>query len=163
MSKDNKEKELNKDILNEEKKLLEELEILKKLLEEKDESHKRALADYINLKRRTDEDKIAVIKFANEVLIEKFIGIFNDLEEANKHINDNGLAKVIDKFLKILKDEGVEIIDPLGKEFNSDDMEAIESIKGKKNYVEKVYRKGFKLNGKTIITAMIAVGNGETE
>lgn len=120
----------------------------------------RALADYINLKKRTDEDRINLVKFANEVLLEKVIGIFNDLEEAKKHIDDKGLEKVIEKFKKTLDNEGIEQIDPEGKKFDPSTMEAIESTKGEKDKVIRVYRKGYKLQDKVIITAMVAVGDG---
>lgn len=157
---------LDEEILNEESKLLVELEELKKLLEEKDASHKRALADYINLKKRSEEEKFAVIKFANEVLLEKFISIFNDLEEAQKHMPTShpelvsGSQKVVEKFKKTLESEGIEIIDPINEFFDSNTMEAIESVEGEKDKIIKVYRKGYKLNDKVIVTAMVAVGKG---
>lgn len=161
------ESKLEEEIKHEQKEILKELEDLKSMLSDKEDSYKRALADYINLKRRSEEEKIAVVKFANEVLLEKFIGIFIDLEEAKKHMVQfghpellDGLSKVLDKFLKVLKDEGIELIDPKGELFAPLEMEAIESLPGEKDVVVKVYRKGFKLNGKVIITAMVAVGNG---
>lgn len=134
--------------------------IAKDHLKELENSYKRALADYSNLKRRYEEDKLNLVKFANEVLIGKLVQVLLDLEGAQKYIKDDGLNKIIEKFAKLLKEEGLEEINPKGKPFDASRHEAIESVDGENNKVVKVLRKGYKLHNKTILTALVAIGNG---
>ncbi len=120
----------------------------------------RALADYENLEKRLERERENASKLANEVLVEKLLPVLDDLDEAIKHIDDDGLNQVHKKLTKVLIKSGVEIIDPLNKDFNPNEHEAIESIAGKSNKVVKVYRKGYRLGNKVLRPAMVAVGNG---
>ena len=83
-----------------------------------EEQLKRALADYANLKKRTEEEKTSVVRFANTVLIVKFLDILDNLETAQKNLNDQGLELVIKKFQDALKSEKIEEIKALeGRSF----------------------------------------------
>lgn len=121
---------------------------------------KQALADYQNLKKRSAEEKEMIVKFSNEVLIEKLLDVFIGLGLANEHLKDAGLDGVYNKFLNILTSEGLEIIDPTGEAFNSHEHEGVESLPGESGKVIKVLQKGFKLNSKVLKPAVVAVGNG---
>lgn len=119
----------------------------------------RALADYQNLVKRTEEERYRLMDFANEILIQKLLPVIDDMEESVKHIKNEGLQKVLDKLLKILEDAGLQVISPKeGEDFNSDCHEALDTIKGKNGKIMKVHRKGYNLNSKVIRPALVAVG-----
>lgn len=106
----------------------------------------RALADYDNLKRRTEEEKINWIKFSSQTIILKSLTILDMLEKAQEHLKDSGLAIAILEFKKLLIDEGVEEINPeIDSEFDENTMEAIEITKGTRdNIVSEVIQTGWK-------------------
>lgn len=138
-----------------------ELEALQNKCEEFETKYIRALADYTNLQRRSEEEKERFVKFANEVLIRNVLEILDDLEQSQKHINDDGLNKVVDKFKKFLTDQGVEEIPSEGETFDPELHEAIETIDGEEGKVLKVHRKGYKFFSRPLRAALVAVGSGK--
>jgi len=162
MMTDKKETKPNK---SEDKKKVEPTEVENEELitkcEELENKYKRALADYVNLQRRSEEEKDRFIKFANEVLIKQILEILDDLEQSQKHIADTGLDKVVEKFKKFLVNQGVEEVESEGKDFDPTLHEAIESIEGEEGKVLKVHRKGYKFFSKPLRTAIVAVGSGK--
>ena len=134
---------------------------LEKEVEELKDSYLRSRADYENLLKRTQDDKERMIKMANEDLIGKVLGILNDLEEANSHLNDEGLAKIIEKFYILLANEGLEEINPVDAKFDPSLHEALESISGEANKIVRVIQKGYQLHNKVVKPALVAVGNGQ--
>lgn len=94
----------------------------------------RALADYDNLRKRFDRERINLEKLAGAKLAVKMLTIFDMLEEAQKHLKDSGIALTLEEFGKILREEGIERIkaEP-GDEFNTELYEAVEVVKGGKS------------------------------
>lgn len=122
--------------------------------------YKRALADYINLSKRNEEDKFKIISFANEILITKMLGVLDDLEESQKHSKSDGIDMVISKFKKILNDAGVSEVNPENGIFDPISHEALDLIDGEKDKIITVNRKGYLLFGKVIRPALVSVGKG---
>lgn len=119
---------------------------------------KRALADYRNLERRIEEERKLLTYLAASVVIAKILPILDDLENAQKHLGDQGLSIVINKFKDILVAEGVEEIAAEGATFDPSLHEATEVIGGEKdNVVVKVVRKGYKMNNKVLRPAQVVV------
>src|SRR3989344_6535552 len=86
----------------------------------------RALADYDNLRKRTDEEKTLWIKFSSQSIITKLLTILDMLEKAKEHLKDQGLAIATLEFKKILNEEGVTEIQPkVGESFDHELHEAI--------------------------------------
>ncbi len=48
----------------------------------------RAQADYANLKRRTAEERLAMLGLANEILLAKVVGLADDFDLAIEHVPD---------------------------------------------------------------------------
>ncbi len=135
-------------------------------IEELTNNWRRALADYQNLQKRTAEEREAVVKFANTILILKLLPTLDNLEKAIAHLGNNnvedGLKMVIKQFKDVLRQEGVEEIKALGLEFNPDTMEAIEIVGGEENNkVMEVVAPGFTLSGKIIRPAKVKVSKKE--
>ena len=92
---------------------------------------KRALADYRNLEKRFIKEKQGVIQFANAALIDKLLGILDDLEKAARHLKNEGLDLILEQFKRALESEGLTEIKAKGEKFNPEKMDAVEIVKGK--------------------------------
>ena len=99
----------------------------------------RALADYDNLKKRVEKEKEEYRKFANLILITKLLPVFDMLEDAQKHLNDSGLAITMKEFAEVLEEEGVQRINAKeGEQFDENLHEAVEVVKGSKKEDGKI-------------------------
>lgn len=126
--------------------------------EEWKEKYLRALADYQNLERRTAEQIVSFQKKANQNLLLKFLEVLDDLEKGAVFVKDQGLQLIKDKFVKILKSEGIEEIAVLGTSFDPQTAECIETVKGKKNnIIIEIIRKGYVLDGEILRPARVKV------
>jgi len=155
---------------------LEDIEALREALGEekkKAESHlqnwQRVQADFINYKRRSEQEKEEMKAFANSVLICNLLPVLDDLERALSSL-PKGLAKVpwvegirlIErKFHDILKAQGVTPIKAKGKPFDPNLHEAAMSITGMEGMVVKELKKGYMLHDRVIRPATVAVGSGK--
>lgn len=113
----------------------------------------RALADYDNLKKRTETEKSIWFKVAGGRVIGKFLPIRDMLEDAQKHLKDQGLGIVLGEFKKAFEEEGFEEVKvEVGvSDFDEKVMEAIESVEtneaAKNNKVAEVVLSGWKAKG----------------
>lgn len=93
----------------------------------------RALADYDNLRKRSETEKEIWLEFSSERIITKLLPILDMLESAQGHLKDSGLAIGLTEFRKILQEEGLEEIKPKpGDAFDHKVHEVVESIEGAK-------------------------------
>lgn len=123
-----------------------------------EDKYKRALADYQNLQRRTQEQKSEWIKAANRDLILKILPVLDTLMLAAKHVDDKGLQLSIDQFLKLLETEGVTRIKTIGEEFNPHTMECVTTQPGEEGKVLEELRAGFMLYDVILRSAQVIVG-----
>lgn len=129
-----------------------------KITQELEDRLKRTLADYQNLERRIEEERRLLSRLSSVLLIEKFLPILDNLENAQKHLNDQGLELVIKQFKDVLATEGVEEILSEGQDFDPKFHEAIEAENGREdNKVVKVAAKGYKIEDKIIRPAKVVV------
>ena len=90
------------------------------------DSAQRAQAELVNFRRRTDEERIALGKYANSRLIGKLMPVMEELDLAMTHAvtgstNDSWLegVKLIQRKLdNLLQSEGITEIETVGTEFN---------------------------------------------
>lgn len=122
---------------------------------------RRALADYKNLEKRTEEKRSELVINSNMHLIQKLLPILDDLFLAQKHIQDDGLNLSIQKFLDILKDEGVRMIETKDVKFDPNIMECVSVTQGDEGKVLEELRKGFIMNDRILRPAQVVVGSGE--
>ncbi|MBL7036357.1 nucleotide exchange factor GrpE [Candidatus Microgenomates bacterium] len=93
----------------------------------------RVLADYDNLRKRHDLERLEIYKLTSIGIVSKFLPILDNLREAQVHSKDSGIAIILGEFEQILKDEDfVEIVANVGDEFDHDDHEAVEVEKTNK-------------------------------
>lgn len=128
----------------------------------------RAEADLANFKRRAEQERADLVKFANASLIGKILPVLDDFERAIGAIPEDQRSvgwvegiKLIDRKLRnILEQEGVVPIEALGKEFDPYVHEAVmrEEGEGDIDVVVEEFQKGYKLHDRVIRPAMVKVG-----
>jgi molecular chaperone GrpE len=125
-------------------------------------SELRAMADYQNLVRRTQDERIKIVKMASRDVIENILQPLDHLFLAQAQLKDKGLDMVAQQFQRSLQEQGLEEIDCVGKEFDPTTMEVVtkEVAEDKKqvNKVIKVVQKGYTLNGEVIRHAKVIIG-----
>jgi molecular chaperone GrpE len=157
---------------------LEDIEVLKEALDkEKDkaDSHlqnwQRLQADFINLKRRSEQEKEEMKEFANSVLICNLLPVLDDLERALSSIPPRltklpwveGIRLIECKFHAVLEAQGVTPIKAKGKPFDPNLHEAAMSSTGREGMVVRELKRGYKLRDRIIRPATVAVGGGNVE
>ena len=112
--------------------LAERVKELEKKNEELNDRLIRRLAEFENYKKRTEQEKEELFKYAAQPFILKILAVHEDLQRSLAHIDDenkdalkDGLKMVANKFTQILEDQGVKKIDALGKEFDFEYHEAL--------------------------------------
>lgn len=152
-------------------KLKKELDQAKKKAEENLAGWKRALADYANFRKREEEARKNLIKYANEGLILEILPILDNFQSAYKtlpkDLKENswvlGIKYVKLQFENLLKNIGVEEIKTVGEKFNPELHEAVDKIKAgsseKSGIIVEEILKGYKLNGKVIRAAKVKVNS----
>ena len=128
-----------------------------------DSKWKRALADYQNLQKRTENERKNFVRFANASLIEKTLDIIDDLERAAKHLKDDGVDMIVKQLNDLLTEEGVKEIKALDQEFDPKAMECVETTSGEKNMVTRVTQKGYTIGDMILRPSKVEVGGGIKE
>lgn len=119
---------------------------------------KRALADYQNLEKRTQQERQQYLRIANASLLAKILPILDDLERASQHLKDQGLALVLKQLEAVLTSEGATEIQALHQEFDPKLMECIDKTPGENNLVSRVDLRGFMMGELVLRPAKVAVG-----
>jgi len=147
-----------------------ELDNLKKELDEQKEKFIRLYADFDNFKRRNAKERVELIQTAGREVIQAMLEVLDDCERAEKQMNQSddlnqireGISLVFNKFRNVLQSKGLKEMKSIGEEFNPDFHEAIteipvpdEKMKGK--IVDEV-EKGYTLNDKIIRFSKVVVG-----
>lgn len=129
----------------------------------------RTQADFINYKRRSEQEKADLGKYANSELMLKFLPVLDDLERALAAIPPRqaklswveGVRLIERKLRTILDGEGLSQIKALGEPFDPHFHEAVRQDKGKAGIVIEETQKGYMLNDRLLRPSKVAVGNGE--
>jgi len=154
----------------EEKENLEEaLEAAKQKAGEYLASWQRVQADFVNYKRRNEQERQDFNSFANANLLRSILPILDDLERAlgavpEAHVDDDwveGIRLVERKFKTVLEGQGVKPILALGMAFDPHFHEGLRKDKGKEGVVVGELQKGYMLNDKLLRPARVVVGSGE--
>ena len=157
---------------------IEDIEALKQALaEEKAKAEtnlagwQRAQADYLNYKRRSEQEREEISQFANSILILNLLPILDDWERALASIPEDQASlswvegvKLIERKLRgILEAQGLSPIEAVGQPFDPNLHEAAMEGKGKEGIVLGELQKGYKFRDRVIRPARVVVGNGEEE
>lgn len=125
----------------------------------------RALADYDNLRKRVEREREDFEKVANVKLAIRLLPVLDILRQAQKHLNDPGIAMTVTQFEDALKSEGIEEIKVRqGDTFDPEIHEAIETVANGKDRgkIVGVASSGWKFSqGPVIRHAQVRVTKGE--
>ncbi|MFZ9980511.1 MAG: nucleotide exchange factor GrpE [Cyclobacteriaceae bacterium] len=139
---------------------------LKDELAEAKDKYLRLYAEFENFRRRTAKERIELISTANEHLMKSLLPVTDDFDRAEKALKDaapkesEGIVLVLNKFRKILEQNGLKIMDTSSGTFDPDLHEAITQIPvpDKSGKIIEVVEKGYLLNEKVIRHAKVVVG-----
>lgn len=127
------------------------------------------VAEFDNFRKRVMQEKAELIKNGGSKVITTLLPIIDDLERAQQNMDKyedvaavkEGLNLIIDKFFKLLAQEGLKKMEVVGQPFDSDLHEAIAMVPGQpdemKGKVMDCMTPGYTLNDKVIRYAKVAV------
>lgn len=146
----------------------EQLEAVKKEVEQYKDKYLRAVAEFDNYRKRTLKEKAELLLNGSEKAVCAFLPILDDFERAiadkTEDVNaiKEGVQIIFNKFNKTLESLGVRKIETEGKDFDVDFHEAVAMVPGmgddKKGKVIDCVQTGYQLNDKVIRHAKVAVG-----
>lgn len=144
-----------------EKKLRERLKECEGKAKEYLDGWQRAQAEFVNIRKRDEEAKREFSKFISEKLISELMPVLDSFNLALSH-GAKEIAPVYKQFMQILKQNGLEELDPKGEEFNPRKHESIGVIETEKkeddHKILEVAQKGYILSGKIIRPAKVKIG-----
>ncbi|MEX0919121.1 MAG: nucleotide exchange factor GrpE [Parcubacteria group bacterium] len=121
----------------------------------------KSQADFINLRKRDEEDKREFSKFANKTFIEELIPVLDSFNIALSE-GHKDLEPIYNQFLTIVKRYGLEEINDLGETFDPRRHESIgvEEVNDKEDdhKVLFVFQKGYTLAGRVLRPAKVRIG-----
>ncbi|MDK2841540.1 MAG: molecular chaperone GrpE [Anaerophaga sp.] len=147
-----------------------EIELLKRQLEDLNDKHLRLIAEYDNFRKRTLREKMELSKSAGEGLLLALLPVIDDFDRARAHLGTasdldavkEGIDLIYNKFQEFLKQHGVTEIETEEQEFDSEWHEAVTKIpapsEDKKGKIIDCIQKGYKLNDKVIRYPKVVVG-----
>jgi molecular chaperone GrpE len=139
---------------------------LKDELAEAKDKYLRLYAEFENFRRRTSKERLELISTASEQLMKSLLPVTDDFDRAEKALKEaapkesEGILLVLNKFRKILEQNGLKIMDTSSGNFDPDLHEAITQIPSpdKSGKIIDVVEKGYLLNEKVIRHAKVVVG-----
>jgi molecular chaperone GrpE len=149
--------------------LKKELAELKARVEANLAGWQRAQADFVNYKRRTEQEREETVKLANASLVLSLLPILDDFERAITSCPQelSGLAwvegiRLIERKLRAsLEAQGLSPIPALGEPFDPRWHEAVRQAEGKEGIVLEEVQKGYKFRDRVLRPTQVVVGNGE--
>ena len=158
-------KESDKKELTPEEKISE----LEKQIEELKNQQLYKMAEFDNFRKRVMQEKADLIKNGGAKFITTLLPIIDDMERAQQNMDKyedvaavkEGLSLIIDKFFKLMAQEGLKKMEVVGQPFDADLHEAIAMVPGQpddqKGKVMNCMMDGYTLNDKVIRYAKVAV------
>jgi molecular chaperone GrpE len=128
----------------------------------------RMQADFENVRKRLDREKVEFIKYADERTIGDLIPFVDDFQRAfsaadktrDFNVLHRGVEMILNHLLALLKEKGVSPIEAVGALFNPAYHEAmlqVESDEYPDNTVIEELQKGYLLNDRVVRTAKVKV------
>jgi molecular chaperone GrpE len=160
--------------------LLEQIEQLQRELDEakaKAEENlynwQRSAADFANYRRRTEEERDMVARFAGASLITRLLSVLDDFDRALDNVPEDaheswveGVRLVERKLRGLLESEGVTPIEAVGKPFDPNLHEAVvheETTSRPDNEVIGELQRGYRLHDRVIRPSLVRVANNPKE
>jgi len=129
----------------------------------------RSAADFINYKRRGEQERSEAAKLANAALAINLLPVFDDLDRAVESVDAHlaglnwvqGIIAIHRKFKALLESMGVTEIAAAGEPFDPNIHEAVAQEPGEEGKVLHVLQKGYRLGDRVLRPALVIVGSGQ--
>jgi len=149
----------------------------KALAEAKEQAEKylanwqRAEADFINYKRRSDQEKAETASLASAALILDLLPVLDDLERALENFSDDsdaltwveGIRLIYRKLKGVLEDRGLCYVECVGEDFDPSVHEAVMCVEGTEGRVCEEIQKGYKLKDRLLRPSKVTVGKEQAD
>jgi molecular chaperone GrpE len=134
-------------------------------------SWQRAQADFINYKRRVEQERQDFSRSANANLILSILPVIDDLDRALGNVPEelagaswvDGIQLIAQKMKSILEAQGMEKIEAVGEMFDPNLHEALRQDRGQEGIILAEIETGYRLNERVLRPSRVVVGNGEGE
>jgi molecular chaperone GrpE len=131
----------------------------------------RAEADFVNYKRRSEQEKAETVNLANAMLIQDLLPVLDDLERALENSSDDvgpgawveGIRLIHRKLKGVLEDRGLTCIECIGEDFDPSVHEAVMCVEGAEGKVCEEVQKGYKLKDRLLRPSKVTVGKEQGE
>ncbi len=130
----------------------------------------RDKADFVNLRKKDEEDKKEFIKFAKADVIAELLPVLDSFESAFKNkeawekVDKNwrvGVEYINSQLMTVLGNHALKVINPVGEMYNAVRDEAVETVKteaeSQDGKIQEVVQVGYELNGKEIRAPKVKV------
>ena len=156
--------------LTEEEKLAQELEKANEQIEEQKDKYLRLSAEFDNYRKRTMKEKAELILNGGEKSLSSILPVVDDFERAIKTMETatdvnavkEGVELIYNKFMAVLAQNGVKVIETKDQPLDTDFHEAIAVIpapsEAQKGKILDCVQTGYTLNDKVLRHAKVVVG-----
>ncbi len=160
------------EIQEEEGEELSEVEILKKKLAACEDKYLREYAEFDNIKKRMEKEKIQAISYAHEQFARDLLSVIDALDNASASVAEaseptpelfaqlkEGIELTISQFAKTFEKHGVELV-TMENGFDPNFHEAVmqvESPEHKEGEIVQVLQKGYKIKDRLLRSAMVSI------
>lgn len=131
------------------------------------EQLQRRLAEFDNFRKRTEKEKSSMYQIGAKDVVEKLLPVIDNFERGleNADLEDpfvDGMNKIYKQMLSMLSGLGVEPIESVGKEFDSNLHNAVMHIEDEafgENIVVEEFQKGYMFKDTVVRHSMVKVAN----
>ena len=146
-----------------------ELVALREEFDGLNDRHLRLAAEFNNYRRRVEQERIDAWSRAQGDMVARILDVLDDLQRVAQLDLSNATVEAImegvdlveRKFVRMLKDAGVETLDPTGQAFDPERMEAMMRVPAESEEadetVAQVFQKGYALKGHLVRPARVSV------
>jgi molecular chaperone GrpE len=132
-------------------------------------AHARAVADYRNLERRTQEGRAELRRLTTASVVINVLPIYDDLTRALEAVDEDiadrdwvsGISLIRDKFQGVVAATGAQELESLGQPFDPRLHQAVGYAAGPDGQVVHVMQSGWAVDDHVIRPAMVMVGSGD--
>ena len=153
---------------------LDEMESLRRELQDKQDRLLRALAETDNVRRRAQRDREDYVKYANETLLRDLIPVLDNFDRALAAARAagqggnvlNGIELIQRELLRVLEKAGLSRYSAVGERFDPTRHEAIARVVSAESAPDTVVHEtaaGYLLNGRVLRPALVAVAAAPDE
>lgn len=136
-------------------------------IEDKDDRLKRLMAEFDNFKKRSAKEREGLYNSLISDIAISLLPVIDNLEKAvSVKTDDNnykvGVELVLKQFKEVLKSNGINEIEAVGKTFDPELHEAVCSVEDPElgsQEIKEEYRKGYMIGNKVIRHSLVVVAN----